>query len=114
MAPEATMGVIRRAETSNPVHRLMWSDSILTSIVNPFARRENYEKRILILYRGITIIAWLLVLLLSLVYSIDDPKGAKTIQRQNADHPSPFALSPILVAIYWSANASLCLTYTRV
>ena len=70
--------------------------------MNPFARRQNYEKRTLILYRGITIITWLLVLLLGLVYSIvDDPKGAKTIQRQNADHPSPFALNPLLVAVYW-------------
>ncbi|KAL9128204.1 MAG: hypothetical protein Q9217_003077 [Psora testacea] len=81
------------------------------STANPFARRETYDKRSVATYRALTIVTWLLVVALCLAYTIKDPAGARTIQDQNATHPSPFALHPVITGIYWLLLLVLQIVY---
>ena len=69
--------------------------------VNPFVKRDNYDKSSVFFYRALTVLSWLLVVLLAVVYTIDDPSGAKTIQGQNEDHPTPFSLNAYVICLYW-------------
>lgn len=70
-------------------------------IVNPFAKREMYDKKSVVAYRALTILTWLLVIALCLAYTVKDSLGARTIQCQNAAHPTPFALHPVITGVYW-------------
>lgn len=73
--------------------------------VNPFAKVELRYERALKVYRFLTTATWLLVVASSIVFSLyphgDEFQSAKTIWHQNKAYPTPFALNPILVIIYW-------------
>lgn len=71
-----------------------------TSTVNPFAKRESHSKQHLLVYKVLTILTWLLVVLVSIGCSIkaDD---RRTIWGQNKANPTPFSLNPFITDIYW-------------
>lgn len=73
--------------------------------VNPFAKVELRYERALKVYKFLTTATWLLVVVSGIVFSLyphaDGIHGGKTIWDQNKAHPTPFALNPILVNIYW-------------
>ena len=73
-------------------------------IVNPFSRREAHDKSSLNVYRTLTIASWLVVFVVSVLYSFDAPDGGKynrTIWGQNKAYPTPFSLNQFITDIYW-------------
>ena len=69
-------------------------------IVNPFAKRETHDKRQLLIYKILTIVSWLLVVLVSISCSFPAAER-RTIWGQNKAHPTPFSLNPVITDIYW-------------
>ncbi|MCJ1264158.1 hypothetical protein MMC22_004029 [Lobaria immixta] len=68
--------------------------------LNPFARRETHGKQSLLIYKILTIVTWLLVLVVSISCSVSGA-GRRTIWGQNKAHPTPFSLNPFITDIYW-------------
>ncbi|KAG7007849.1 hypothetical protein G7Y79_00008g024870 [Physcia stellaris] len=85
--------------------------------LNPFAKVELRYERALKIYRFLTTATWLLVVVSGIVFSLyphaDGIHGGKTIWDQNKAHPTPFALNPILVNIYWSILLVLQVAYLQ-
>lgn len=84
---------------------LLWLTAFLRP-VNPFAKRESHGSRSLIAYKTLTILSWLLVLVLSVIYSFDSPSDGKkshnhTIWGQNKHNRTPFSLNPFIADVYW-------------
>lgn len=74
---------------------------ILTeSTVNPFANRESHSKQQLLVYKVLTILTWLLVVIVSVACSFQSD-DRRTIWGQNQAHPTPFSLNPFITDIYW-------------
>ncbi|MCJ1303342.1 hypothetical protein MMC08_006151 [Hypocenomyce scalaris] len=74
--------------------------------LNPFAGRESHDRRSLIVYKTLTILSWLLVLVLSIYYSFHAPSDGKKshnhkIWEQNKHHRTPFSLNPFITDVYW-------------
>lgn len=76
----------------------------LILIVNPFSKRESHSSSAVITYKVLTAITWLLSVIVSIHYSVvspaDELKYGRTIQGQNALHPSGFTLNFVLVDVY--------------
>ncbi|SLM40772.1 Protein of unknown function DUF1774, fungi [Lasallia pustulata] len=86
--------------------------------VNPFAKRESHDNRSLIIYKTLTILSWLLVLVLSVIYSFDAPSDGRkshnhTIWGQNKHHRTPFSLNPFITDVYWLTLLVLQVGYVR-
>lgn len=74
---------------------------ILTeSTVNPFAKRESHSKQQLLVYKVLTILTWILVVIVSIAGSFKSG-DRRTIWGQNKAHPTPFSLNPFITDIYW-------------
>lgn len=74
----------------------------MLSTVNPFSKRDTHDAQTVWFYKVTTIITWLLVVASSVYYNYHAPTDDKcghTIWGQNG--PTPFALNPIIVDIYW-------------
>ena len=94
-----------------PLESLSFSPALilLQHAVNPFVRRETHSQGSLLAYKVLTILSWLVVLVLSILYTFEAPddgphKGKhahRTIWGQNRAHPTPFALNKLITSIYW-------------
>jgi len=76
------------------------------SNANPFARRESHSAQSIWVYRILTILSWLLVLVATFYYTfhrpLDDKKtGRHTIWEVNRLYPTPFAQNAVITSIYW-------------
>ncbi|MCJ1366060.1 hypothetical protein MMC16_005185 [Acarospora aff. strigata] len=87
--------------------------------VNPFMKRESHTRGSLVAYKVLTILSWLLVLVLGILYTFnapdDGPSGGKharrTIWGQNRAHPTPFSLNKIITSLYWIILLTLQVGY---
>lgn len=70
------------------------------STVNPFAKRESHSKQQLLVYKVLTILTWILVVIVSVACSFKS-EDRRTIWGQNKAHPTPFSLNPFITDIYW-------------
>lgn len=72
---------------------------------NPFSRRESYSGSSIITFKILTIVTWLLSVIVSVYYVVNEPKDGFTIRRrfwdQNNLYPTAFTMSPVLGDIYW-------------
>ena len=73
---------------------------------NPFSRRESHNTQALWTYKILTVVSWLLVVIVSILYTVGAPKDGKhrlahSIIGQNKAHPTPFSLNAIITPIYW-------------
>lgn len=74
--------------------------------VNPFSKRDSHDARTIWVYKILTIITWLLVVISSVYYTFNAPKDGPykrrhTIWGQNSAHHTAFALNSIIASIYW-------------
>jgi len=73
--------------------------------INPFAKRDSHDARTVWIYKVLTIVTWLLVVISTVYYDFhapeDDHLARRTIWGQNKHHPTGFSLNPIIVSIYW-------------
>jgi hypothetical protein len=72
--------------------------------VNPFTKRESHNKRSLLAYRFLTSSTWLLLVVLSVYYSLYAPSNGRTIWDQSKAHPTAYSLNPEIVSVYWYAS----------
>lgn len=72
-----------------------------THPVNPFTKRESHNKRSLLAYRFLTSSTWLLLVVLSVYYSLYAPSNGRTIWDQSKAHPTAYSLNPEIVSVYW-------------
>jgi hypothetical protein len=73
---------------------------------NPFAKREAHGPASVILYKALTFLTWLLLLVTSFYYTFNAPQDDKRIGRHriwevNTLYPTGFAMSSIITSIYW-------------
>lgn len=86
-------------------------DSGLPTLVNPFARREEFSSQHLLLYKITTLVTYLLLLVTAFYYTFNAPRDGKkhhgkwdhqsTIWGQNDLHPTPYSQNFIITSIYW-------------
>lgn len=73
--------------------------------VNPFAKREEHDKRAIFGYKLFTIITWILAVVVSFYYTFNAPHDGAgerhTIWGQNSRHETAFKMNPIIASIYW-------------
>lgn len=74
------------------------------STVNPFAKRESHSKQQLLVYKVLTILTWILVVIVSVTCSFKS-EDRRTIWGQNKAHPTPFSLNPFITDIYWRVES---------
>ena len=79
--------------------------AMLTSTVNPFAKRESHSANSIIWYKVLTLASWLLSVVVTVYYAIEPPHDGKyhrgTIWHQNYLHYSGFTLNSVITSIYW-------------
>jgi len=73
---------------------------------NPFSRRESHTTQSILLYKILTTLSWLLVLVTTFYYTFhtpdDDVKTWRhTIWGVNRLYPTPFAQNAAITSIYW-------------
>jgi len=72
---------------------------------NPFAKRETHDKTAVLLYKILTFVSWLLLLITTVYYAVRAPHDGKysrhSIWEQNRLHPTAFALNAVITSIYW-------------
>ena len=98
--------------TSNPLRSRSWW---LTSLPgNPFSRRESHTSQSITTYKILTLLSWLLAVITSVFYSVDEPKDGFHIRQRIWDlnnlYRTAFTLNPIIASIYWY----VCLLHTQV
>lgn len=73
--------------------------------INPFAKRDEHDKRAIFGYKLFTIITWILAVVVSFYYTFNAPhEGTRerhTIWGQNSRHDTAFKMNPIIASIYW-------------
>ena len=79
---------------------------------NPFLKREEHDKRSLLIYRILTILTWLLVLTINILNCFKGPWNQATIWRQNELRSTPFSLNPGITNIYWYVSHTLDVSKT--
>ncbi|KAI9728063.1 MAG: hypothetical protein M1834_007779 [Cirrosporium novae-zelandiae] len=88
---------------------------------NPFMKRERHGPRSILAYKVCTILSWLLLVIISIYYTVappDDGKhthegkhGYRTIWGQNSAHHTPFAMNSVVTSLYWLVLFILQLGY---
>lgn len=72
---------------------------------NPFSRRESHSSESIVVYKVLTILSWLLSVVVSVYYTVNEPHDGFTIRNriwdQNYLYPSAFTLNSTLADIYW-------------
>jgi hypothetical protein len=72
---------------------------------NPFSRRESHTAESVIVYKVLTILTWLLSVVVSVYYCVEEPHDGYTIRRriwdQNYLYPSAFTMNSTIADIYW-------------
>lgn len=83
--------------------------------INPFAKRESHSAEHVKVYKFLTIISWLLVVISAVYYTFNAPNDDKTHQRtiwgQNSHYHTAFAMNSIITSIYWIALLLLQVGY---
>lgn len=73
--------------------------------INPFSKRDSHSPRIVITYKILTIITWLLSVIVTIYYTFDRPHDGHTVRRkiwsQNYAYYTGFTLNSIITSIYW-------------
>ncbi|KAJ0166214.1 hypothetical protein CTA2_8222 [Colletotrichum tanaceti] len=73
--------------------------------LNPFSKKEAHSVRSITTYKVLTILSWLLSLIVTLYYTVNEPRDGFTIRRriwdQNYLYPTAFTLNSVIVDIYW-------------
>ncbi len=88
----------------------------LSTLVNPFAKRDSHTPTSIITYKVLTIVTWLLSLIVTVYYSMHsaDDIGIthrRTIWEQNYRFYSGFTQNSIITSIYWVVLFILQLGY---
>lgn len=72
---------------------------------NPFARRESHTNQSITTYKVLTLLSWLLAVITSVYYTVDDPRDGFSIRQRIWDlndlYRTAFTLNPIISSIYW-------------
>jgi len=72
---------------------------------NPFTPQSSHSKNQVILYRILTTVSWLVLVITSIYYAFEAPHEGhyrrRTIWKQNSHHHTPFGLNRVIVSIYW-------------
>ncbi|OAQ63071.1 ATP synthase F0 [Pochonia chlamydosporia 170] len=72
---------------------------------NPFSHRESHSSGSILTYKLLTLISWLLSVVVSVYYVVNEPKDGHTIRRriwdQNNLYRTAFTMNPILGDVYW-------------
>lgn len=75
------------------------------SIVNPFSRRESHTSGAILTYKILTLVTWLLSVIVSVYYTINEPRDGYSIRRriwdQNDLYRTAFTLNATITSIYW-------------
>lgn len=78
---------------------------MLTPPGNPFARRESHTTHSITTYKVLTLLSWLLAVITSVYYTVDEPHDGFTIRQRIWDlndlYRTAFTLNPIIASIYW-------------
>lgn len=91
-------------------------------IDNPFAKREEFGQGNLVVYKVLTVVTWLLLVVSGAYYTFNKPTDDRckhshhrchTIWGQNDAHPSPFALNSVVISIYWTVILILQANYVK-
>ncbi|KAF6833434.1 hypothetical protein CMUS01_06549 [Colletotrichum musicola] len=73
--------------------------------LNPFSKKESHSAGSITTYKVLTILSWLLSLVVTLYYTVNEPRDGFTIRRriwdQNYLYPTAFTLNSVIVDIYW-------------
>lgn len=74
--------------------------------LNPFSKREGYDRTTILTHKILSIVSWLLVVISSFYYTFSAPQDGElafrwTIWGVNQAYPTAFALSSIITSIYW-------------
>lgn len=73
--------------------------------MNPFSKKESHSAGSITTYKVLTILSWLLSLVVTLYYTVNEPRDGFTIRRriwdQNYLYPTAFTLNSVIVDIYW-------------
>ncbi|KEY65062.1 hypothetical protein S7711_08452 [Stachybotrys chartarum IBT 7711] len=72
---------------------------------NPFSRREAHSSESIIVYKILTVLTWVLSVVVSVYYTVNEPHDGFTIRKriwdQNYLYPSAFTMNSTLADIYW-------------
>ncbi|RFU77940.1 atp synthase f0 [Trichoderma arundinaceum] len=72
---------------------------------NPFSKRETHSRGSIVTYKVLTLLSWLLSIVVTVYYTVDEPHDGFTIRRriwdQNYLYPSAFTMNHIIAEIYW-------------
>jgi hypothetical protein len=72
---------------------------------NPFSHRESHSSGSIFTYKLLTLLSWLLSVVSSVYYVLNEPKDGFTIRRriwdQNNLYRTAFTMNPIMGDVYW-------------
>lgn len=72
---------------------------------NPFAKREAHGAGSILTYKILTLLSWLLSVVVSVYYTVNEPHDGFTIRRriwdQNYLYPSAFTMNSTIADIFW-------------
>ncbi|KAL7933653.1 hypothetical protein V8C35DRAFT_48198 [Trichoderma chlorosporum] len=72
---------------------------------NPFSKRETHSRGSIVTYKILTLLSWLLSVVVTVYYSVDDHHDGFHIRRRIWDvnylYPSAFTMNHILAEVYW-------------
>ncbi|KAK5080551.1 hypothetical protein LTR05_008494 [Lithohypha guttulata] len=86
---------------------------------NPFAKREQFGRTNLIVYKVLTIVSWLFVVITGAYYTFNKPHEHRhhhinhTIWGQNDHRRTSFSLNSVVISIYWVVTLVLQAHYVR-
>jgi hypothetical protein len=73
--------------------------------VNPFAKRETHSVGAITTYKVLTILTWLLSVIVSVYYTVQDPMDGFHIRRRiwdmNELHRTAFSMNAIIAEVFW-------------
>ncbi|WYZ45228.1 hypothetical protein EsH8_VIII_000544 [Colletotrichum jinshuiense] len=73
--------------------------------LNPFSKKEAHTAGSITTYKVLTILSWLLSVVVTFYYTLNEPHDGFTIRRriwdQNYLYPTAFTLNSVIVDIYW-------------
>lgn len=72
---------------------------------NPFRKRETHSHGSIVAYKILTLLSWLLSVVVSVYYVVDEPHDGFHIRRriwdQNYLYRSAFTMNHVIADIYW-------------
>ncbi|CAM1511287.1 Fc.00g088000.m01.CDS01 [Cosmosporella sp. VM-42] len=72
---------------------------------NPFSKRDSHTNSSILTYKVLTILTWLLSVIVSIYYTLNEPHDGHHIRRriwdQNYLYPTAFTMNSTIADIYW-------------